>query len=88
MIFDYVFLLFFTILRSPSLLAESAFSKVTWSQFTEDEQAILVLDLQPRVEYRFKADKVAFWNELFPSLIQEGERDAEETKEKMSKDEL
>lgn len=30
----------------------------------------------------------AFWNELFPKLIQEGERDAGETKEKISKDEL
>jgi len=73
----------------PSPLPNSAFSKFTWPEFTEDEQAILVIDLQPRVEFGFKhAGMVAFWNELFPTLIQEGERDAGETKEKISKDEL
>lgn len=59
-----------------------------WPQFTEDEQAIIVLDMKPRVEYGYKADKVTFWNEVFPKLIQEGKKDVEETEEKTSKDEL
>lgn len=69
-------------------MANSAFSKLTWPEFTEDEQAILVLDFQPRVEFGFKKSTAAFWNELFPTLIQEEERDTGETKEKISKDEL
>lgn len=69
-------------------MPNSAFSKFTWPEFTEDEQAILVIDLQPRVEFGFKQSTAAFWNELFPTLIQEEEKDTEETKEKISKDEL
>jgi len=73
---------------NPSPLEHSAFSKITWPEFTKDEQPILVIDLQPRVEYGFKQRTAAFWNELFPKLIQEGERDTGETKKKISKDEL
>lgn len=72
----------------PSALPNSAFSKFTWPEFTEDEQAILVIDSQPKVEFGFKQSTAAFWNELFPTLIQAEERDTEGTKEKISKDEL
>ena len=44
--------------------------------------------MKPRVEYGYKADKVTFWNEVFPKLVQEGQKDVEETEEKTSKDEL
>lgn len=69
-------------------MTEATFSQVRWPQFTEDEQAILVLDMKPRVEYKYKADKVNFWNDIFPTLIQEGKKDEDETEEKISKDEL
>ncbi|KAJ7393151.1 neurexin protein binding [Desmophyllum pertusum] len=72
---------------SPNPL-ESASSLVTWPQYTEDEQAYLVLDLKPRVEYRYKADKVVFWNDVFPKLIQEGQKNAAETENETLKDEL
>ena len=80
--------LFSTFVRSPNPLAESTFSQVTWPQFTEDKQAIIVLDMKPRVEYGYKADKVTFWIEVFPKLVQEGKKDVEETEGKTSKDEL
>ena len=59
-----------------------------WPQFTEDEQAYVVLGLKPRVEYKYKAEKVTFWNEVFPKWIQEGEKDAKETENETIKDEL
>lgn len=84
---NHIFFSFPTILRSPNQL-KSASSLVTWPQFTEDEQAYLVLDLKPRVEYRYKADKVVFWNDVFPKLIQEGQKNAAETENETLKDEL
>lgn len=42
---------------------------VTWPKFTEEEQKYLVLDLKPRVEQRYRANKLAFWNEIVPKVF-------------------
>ncbi|XP_078372745.1 cholinesterase-like isoform X2 [Oculina patagonica] len=64
-------------------------SPVTWPKFTEEEQEYLVLDVKPRVERRYQAERVTFWNEVVPKVL-EGtkteEKKAEE--EKAPKDEL
>ena len=38
--------------------------------FTEQEQEYLVLDVKPRVESRYQAEKIAFWNEVLPKLAE------------------
>ena len=43
---------------------------VIWPTFTEHEQAYLVLDLKPRVMRRYKANKMAFWNEIVPKVTE------------------
>ena len=40
-----------------------------WPKFTEQEQEYLVLDVEPRVESRFRAENMAFWNEIVPKLL-------------------
>nr|XP_058954999.1 uncharacterized protein LOC131782294 [Pocillopora verrucosa] len=37
-------------------------SKITWRQFTKDEQFYVALDVKPRLKQRFRASQVAFWN--------------------------
>ena len=71
---------------------DSGPTPVTWPAFTEEDQAYLVLDLKPRVELKYRADKVAFWNELVPKMIEftktkEMEEKGED-KETAPKDEL
>jgi len=45
--------------------------------------------LKPRVERRYRADKVAFWNEIVPKLSELTRKEGKETKEKKApKDEL
>ena len=74
--------------RSPNL-PDSGPSPVTWPKFTEQDQEYLVLDLKPRVERRYKADKVAFWNEIVPKVAQFTLKEKKKTEEKAAaKDEL
>lgn len=68
--------------------SDSAPSPVTWPKFTEQEQAYLVLDVKPRVERRFRAEKVAFWNEIVPKLLALQQVKKAKTEEKTPKDEL
>ena len=72
--------------RSPTP-PDSGPASVTWPVFTEQEQAYLVLDLKPRVERRYEADKIAFWNEIVPKLTELTKMKEKETeKEKAPKD--
>lgn len=61
---------------------------VTWPQFTEQEQEYLILDVKPRVESRYQAEKVAFWNEIVPKILELAKTENITTKEKAPKDEL
>ena len=74
--------------RSPNP-PDSGPTPVTWPTFAEQDQAYLVLDLKPRVERRYRADKVAFWNEIVPKLSELTRKEEKKTKEeKAPKDEL
>ncbi|EDO47082.1 predicted protein, partial [Nematostella vectensis] len=41
---------------------------VPWPRYNTTAQAHLVIAHEPRVEYKFRAEKVAFWNEFIPKL--------------------
>lgn len=58
--------------------------------FTEQKNEYLVLDLKPRVESGFRADKVAFWNDVVPKVLEftQTEKKETETAESTAKDEL
>lgn len=73
--------------RSPNP-PNSGPSSVTWPKFTEQEQEYLVLDLKPRVESRFRADKMVFWNEVVPKVLECKQMQDKETVESTLKDEL
>ena len=73
--------------RSPEL-PESGPSPVTWPKFTEQEQEYLVLDVKPRVDSRYQAQKVAFWNEMLPKLAEVSRMEKKKNDEKAPKDEL
>lgn len=62
--------------------------EVTWPKFTEEEQEYLVISLNPRVERRYKADKIAFWNEIVPKMIEFIKKKESGGAEWASKDEL
>ena len=80
-------MLLFSSLRSPNP-PDSGPSSVTWPKFTEKEQEYLVLDLKPRVGRRYKAHKVAFWNEVVPKVVEFIKSREKKTEEKAPKDEL
>ena len=71
--------------RSPEL-PESGPSPVTWPKFTEQEH--LVLDVKPRVDSRYQAQKVAFWNEMLPKLAEVSRMEKKKNDKKAPKDEL
>ena len=73
--------------RSPEL-TESGPSPVTWPKFTEQEQEYLVFDVKPRVDSRYQAQKVAFWNEMLPKLAEVSRMEKKKNDEKALKDEL
>ena len=77
--------LFFS--RSPNPIVSSP-APVTWPAFTDEEQAYLVLDLKPRVERRYKAEKMAFWNEIVPKVVEFTKKQNKGAEEKSPKDEL
>ena len=83
--FNYAFFCFFTSSPNPPY---SGPSPVTWPKFTEQGQEYLVLDLKPRVENRFRADKVAFWNDVVPKIKKFKKLQDKETVESTPKDEL
>lgn len=78
---------FFFLLRSPNP-PDSGPSPVTWPKFTQEEQAHLVIDVNPRVEHRFRAQKVAFWNEIVPKLLELTQVRLEHFQDQTEKDEL
>ena len=63
-------------------------TQVTWPRFTEQEEKYLVLDLKPRVERNFRAEKVAFWNEIVPKVLEFTRKKPEAVNEKTPKHEL
>lgn len=77
----------FPSLRSPNP-PDYGPSAVTWPQFTEQEQEYLVLDVKPRVESRYQAKRVAFWNEVVPKVLELEKADKKKADEKAPKDEL
>lgn len=79
--------IFFSFFRSPNP-PDSGPSSVTWPKFTQQEQAHLVIDVDPRVEHRFRAKKVAFWNEIVPNLLQPTRVRVENFQDHTQKDEL
>ena len=78
------FLIFFSF-RTPN---RPDSGPVTWPQFTEREQEYLVLDVKPRVKSRYQAEKVAFWNEIVPKILELSKTEKNRTEEKAPKDEL
>ena len=78
---------FFSLHRSPNP-PDSGPSPVTWPKFTEQEQAHLVIDVNPRVEHRFREQKVAFWNEVVPKLLEVTQVKLENLQDQTAKDEL
>lgn len=63
-------------------------SAITWPVFTEEEQEYLVLDMKPRVERRYKAKKMAFWNQMIPKMAKIVTDERKAVDEKVPKDEL
>ena len=61
---------------------------ITWPVFTEEEQEYLVFDVKPRVERRYKAKKMAFWNQMIPKLAKIVADVRKSADEKVPKDEL
>jgi len=61
---------------------------VTWPKYTEQEQEYLVLDVKPRVENRYQAEKVAFWNEIVPEILEFAKMERNKTEQNTPKDEL
>lgn len=59
---------------------DSGRAELTWPKFTETKREYLVLDLKPRVERSYKADKVAFWNKIVPKLFKQTSKKENETK--------
>ena len=57
-------------------------TQVTWPRFTEQEEKYLVLDLKPRVERNFRAEKVAFWNKIVPKVLEFTRKKPEAVNEK------
>ena len=78
---------FFFLLRSPNP-PDSGPSPVTWPKFTQEEQAHLVIDVNPRMGHRFRAQKVAFWNEIVPKLLELTQVRLEHFQDQTEKDEL
>ncbi|KAL9970961.1 hypothetical protein ACROYT_G023431 [Oculina patagonica] len=67
---------------------DSGPAPVTWPKFTEQEQEYLVLDVRPRVERRYQAERVAFWNEVVPKVLELTKTEKKKKQEKTPKDEL
>lgn len=44
------------------------FEEVVWSKFSSKDKQYLHIGLKPRVRDNYRANKVAFWLELVPSL--------------------
>ena len=63
-------------------------SSITWPVFTEEEQEYLVLDMKPRVERRYKAKNMAFWNQMIPKMAKIVTDERKAVDEKVPKDEL
>ena len=79
---------FFRFLRSPNP-PDSGPSPVTWPKFTEQKQEYLVLDVKPRVESRYQAERVAFWNDVVPKILKLAKTEKKKTDgENLLKDEL
>ena len=76
-----------SLLRSPDP-PDSDPSPVTWPTFTQQEQAYLVIDVNPRVEHRFRAQKVTFWNEIVLKLLERAQVRLEHFQDQTEKDEL
>lgn len=67
---------------------ESGPAAVTWPHFTMEEQEYLVLDVKPRVKRRYKAENMAFWNEMISKVSKFLNQKGEEIFQKAAKDEL
>ncbi|XP_078372725.1 acetylcholinesterase-like [Oculina patagonica] len=67
---------------------DSGSAELTWPKFTEGEREYLVLDLKPRVGRRYKADKVAFWNNIVPKVAEFTQTVRTENEKKAERDEL
>lgn len=61
---------FFSFLSSPNPPPESVPAPLTWPAFTEQNQEYLVIALRPKVKRRYKAKKMAFWNEILPMVAE------------------
>lgn len=53
-----------------------------------EEQEYLVLDVKPRVKRRYKAENMAFWNEVIPKVSKLMREKDKEGYQKAAKDEL
>ena len=74
--------------RSPNPLQESGSAPVTWPKFTEQDQEYLLLDLKPRVKRRYKAKKMAFWNEIVPGVLKLTTKKTIKTEKEIPKDDF
>ena len=66
---------------------DAADALIPWPPFTADNEKYLVLDLRMKVEERLLPDRVAFWNDLIPKLM-EDEESVRKTAQIIEKDEL
>ena len=78
---------YYSFLSSPNP-ADSSPSPLTWPKFTEQEQEYLVLDVKPRVESRFRAEDMAFWNEIVPKLLNVTRKKSTEFTQNRANDEM
>lgn len=74
-------------IRNPNH-REGGHDLVTWPKFTSSEEAYLNIALEPSVMYKLHPERMAFWNDFIPKLMDyEPKAEEKETKNK-KKDEL
>ena len=61
---------------------------VTWPRYTSSEQAYLDIGLDPRVMHKLNPERMAFWNEFIPKLMDDDPEIKKQEGKKEGKDEL
>ena len=67
---------------------EDGHDLVTWPKFTSPEEAYLNIALEPSVMYKLHPDRMAFWNDFIPKLMDIEPKTKNGEKKQQGKDEL
>ena len=67
---------------------EDGLDLVTWPRYTSSEQAYLDISLEPSVKYKLHPERMAFWNEFIPKLMDDEPETKRQEGKKGGEDEL